>query len=168
MAYLRKMKTFARKHGMRMHLDGARGLNAAAFLGVTPAEMCKGFETVSLCLSKGLGCPVGSLLMGSEKDIRQALIYRKLLGGNWRQAGIYARAGLESFEDWNEKILIDHENAKWVASELSGLSCVDIDTSLVETNMFRFSFQPDYEKFKHDEFVQKMSDEYGIAMLVGF
>jgi len=106
--------------------------------------------------------------MGSEKDIRQALIYRKLLGGNWRQAGIYARAGLESFEDWNEKILIDHENAKWVASELSGLSCVDIDTSLVETNMFRFSFQPDYEKFKHDEFVQKMSDEYGIAMLVGF
>ena len=68
-----------------MHLDGARCLNAAAHLGVTPADMCKDFDTISVCLSKGLGCPIGSVIIGSEKDIRgRGFIMRKLLGGNLR------------------------------------------------------------------------------------
>lgn len=69
---------------MKMHLDGARCLNAAAFLDISPAEMTKDFDTISVCLSKGLGCPVGSLVVGSEKDIKHSFILRKLLGGNLR------------------------------------------------------------------------------------
>mmetsp|Transcript_17795 Transcript_17795/g.30160 ORF Transcript_17795/g.30160 Transcript_17795/m.30160 type:complete len:85 (+) Transcript_17795:612-866(+) len=83
-----------------MHLDGARVLNACAYLNLEPAEMCHHFDTVSVCLSKGLGCPIGSLIVGSEADIAYSLILRKLLGGNMRQAGILARAGLENLKDW--------------------------------------------------------------------
>jgi len=69
MDYIRKSKAFAKKNGMKMHLDGARSLNAAVYLEVTPAKMCKDFSTVTLCLSKGLGAPMGSLLFGSRKDM---------------------------------------------------------------------------------------------------
>ena len=69
---------------MKMHLDGERSFNAAAYLGISPAEMCKDFDTVSVCLSKGLGAPLGSVLIGNAKDIKHCLILRKLLGGNLR------------------------------------------------------------------------------------
>jgi len=108
MDYILKAKKMARKHKMKMHLDGARSLNAAAFLGITPEEMCKPFDTVSVCLSKGLGAPLGSMIVGSEKHIKQSLIFRKLLGGNLRQAGIICKAGLENLGDWREKFLADH------------------------------------------------------------
>jgi threonine aldolase len=84
MDYIKKTKKLAKQNGMKMHLDGARCMNAAVFLGITPAQMAKDFETVSVCLSKGLGCPVGSLVLGSKKDIEHALIMRKLLGGGMR------------------------------------------------------------------------------------
>ena len=103
---------------MKMHLDGARCLNAAAFLGISPADMTKDFDTVSVCLSKGLGCPIGSLVVGSEKDIKHCLILRKLLGGNMRQAGIIAKAGLESLKDWNQKLTEDNEKALHLATQL--------------------------------------------------
>ena len=101
--YIKKAKKVARRHKMKMHLDGARCLNAAVYLGISPAEMCQDFDTVSICLSKGLGCPAGSLLVGSEKDIKYCLILRKLLGGNLRQAGILCKAGLENLKDWDKK-----------------------------------------------------------------
>ena len=126
--------------------------------------MAKPFETVSVCLSKGLGCPVGSLVLGSKKDMKDALIYRKLLGGGMRQAGIYARAGLEAMKDWEEMLKIDHENAQWIAEELEGISCIDIDRSIIETNIFRYSFKPDFTKFKHNEFAWHMREKYGMLM----
>jgi threonine aldolase len=85
-----------------MHLDGARCLNAAAYLKMDVAEMCKDFDTISFCLSKGLGCPIGSLLVGSKEDITYCLILRKLLGGNMRQVGIIAKAGLVNLEYWRD------------------------------------------------------------------
>ena len=133
---------------MKMHLDGARCLNAAVHLGISPAEMCKDFDTVSVCLSKGLGCPVGSVVVGSEKDIKHALILRKLLGGNLRQAGILTKAAIENLKDWESKLEEDHRKAQWFAQELSKIPCIDIDLSVIETNIFRYKFKEDYKKYK--------------------
>ena len=83
-----------------MHLDGARALNAANFLKIKPAEMVKDFDTVNFCLSKGMGCPVGSMIIGTKSDIEHARVLRKMLGGQMRQIGILAICGLISLEDW--------------------------------------------------------------------
>lgn len=149
---------------MKMHLDGARCLNAAVYLGLTPAQMCKDFDTISVCLSKGLGCPVGSVLVGTEKDMKHALILRKLLGGNLRQAGIYAKAGLENLKDWEVRLSKDHSNVLEFAKQLKEFDCIDFDMDIIETNMFRFSFKPTYKKYKHDEFGVLMKEKHGILM----
>ena len=111
MDYIKSVKKLAKKYKMKMHLDGARCLNAAVHLGITPAEMCKDFDTVSVCLSKGLGCPVGSVVVGSEKDVKHMWVLRKLLGGNLRQAGILTKAALVNLEDWEAKLEEDHRKA---------------------------------------------------------
>jgi threonine aldolase len=82
--YIKKVKKIAKKHKLRMHLDGARGLNAVTYLGVEPAEMVKDFDTVNFCLSKGMGCPIGSMVIGTKEDMAFARILRKLLGGQMR------------------------------------------------------------------------------------
>ena len=167
MAYIEKASKVARKHKMKMHLDGARCLNAAVSFGVSPAEMTKRFQTVSVCLSKGLGCPVGSVVIGSRKDIKHALVLRKLLGGNLRQAGILAKAGLENLEDWEETLSEDHRKAQWFAGELSKIPCLELDQSVIETNMFRFKFKPDFKKFQPHDFAVTMRDKYGILLNIG-
>jgi len=84
MDYITEVKKIANKHKLRMHLDGARGLNAALKLGMDPAEMVKDFDTVNFCLSKGMGCPVGSLIIGAKDYIDHARVIRKMLGGGMR------------------------------------------------------------------------------------
>ena len=84
MEYLEKVNAIKQKYGLKLHLDGARVLNASVSLNISPKEYCKYFDSVTICLSKGLGCPVGSIIMGSKDFIRKAVIYRKLLGGNLR------------------------------------------------------------------------------------
>lgn len=91
-----------------MHLDGARSWNAAVFLDTPMNEMVKDFDLVNVCLSKGLGCPVGSILAGTEQDIQFAKNIRKMLGGSMRQTGVLAACGLVSLMDWQEKLLVDH------------------------------------------------------------
>jgi len=167
MDYIEKASKLARKHKMKMHLDGARCLNAAVSLRISPAEMTKRFHTVSVCLSKGLGCPVGSMVIGSRKDIKHALVLRKLLGGNLRQAGILAKAGLENLEDWEETLAEDHRKAQWFANELSKIPCIELDQSVIETNIFRFKFKPDFNKFQPDEFAVTMRDNHGILLNIG-
>ena len=144
MDYIKKVKKLAKKNKMKMHLDGARCLNAAVSLGITPAEMVKDFDTVSVCLSKGLGCPIGSVLAGPEKDLKHFYVLRKLLGGNLRQAGILTKAALVNLEDWELKLAEDHRKAQWFAEELSKISCIDIDLSVIETNIFSYQFKPDF------------------------
>ena len=102
--YFKKVKKIARKNKLKMHLDGARALNAAASLGISPAEMTKDFDTVSVCMSKGLGAPIGTVLVGSAKDIQFSAVTKKLLGGNLRQAGIIARAALENLKTWEQDL----------------------------------------------------------------
>lgn len=104
MKFINDVKKIAKKHKLRMHLDGARCLNAAVRLDIDPAEMVQSFDTVNFCLSKGMGCPIGSVIVGKEEDIAYASIMRKLLGGQMRQVGTIASCGLIALEDWKEKL----------------------------------------------------------------
>ncbi len=111
----------AHEHGLAVHLDGARVFNAAAALGVPAARVAREADSVSFCLSKGLGCPVGSLVCGSSDFIERARRNRKILGGGMRQAGIIAAAGLYAFDNNITRLAEDHENAKRLADGLRKL-----------------------------------------------
>src|SRR4051794_1505904 len=121
--------------GLRVHLDGARIFNASVALGKPVAEITKKFDSVMFCLSKGLGAPVGSLLVGSRDFIDQARKYRKALGGGMRQAGILAAAGLIALEKMPARLPEDHANAKFLASELAKLAGVTINIASVQSNI---------------------------------
>ena len=100
MDYIKDVKKICKQHNIRMHLDGARGLNAAVYLNVKPDKMVKDFDTVNFCFSKGMGCPVGSMVIGTKADIDFARMIRKMLGGAMRQSGVLAACALVSLEDW--------------------------------------------------------------------
>lgn len=116
-----ELAAVAHNHGMRVHLDGARVFNAAAGLGVTPREIAADCDTVSFCLSKGLGCPVGSLLCGPAEFVERARRNRKMLGGGMRQVGIIAAAGLYALDNNVSRLVEDHENARALADGLREL-----------------------------------------------
>jgi threonine aldolase len=124
--------------GLRVHLDGARVFNASVALGKPVAEITKKFDSVMFCLSKGLGAPVGSLLVGSKKFIEQARVYRKALGGGMRQAGVLAAAGLIALEEGPKRLHEDHANAKLLAEGLAKLRGIKIDATKVQTNILVF------------------------------
>ncbi len=128
----------AQARGLRLHLDGARLFNAAVATGIAVAEWARPFDTVSFCLSKGLGAPAGSLVCGSAETIHSAHRFRKMFGGGMRQAGILAAAGLYALEHHVERLAVDHLNARRLAAGLSELGLeVDPDP---ETNMVLFRF----------------------------
>ena len=112
------------EHGLKLHLDGARLFNALVETGESPADWGSQFDTISLCLSKGLGCPVGSLLLGSKADIKRARKVRKVWGGGMRQAGFLAAAGIYALDHHVERLKEDHQRAKALGRLLSGLSFV--------------------------------------------
>ena len=121
--------------GLPVHLDGARIFNAAVFLGIPVSQLSAKADTVMFCLSKGLGAPVGSMLVGSAELIDRARIYRKALGGGMRQAGILAAAGLIALEQGPQKLLNDHENAKFLAEGVAKIPGFKIDPVTVQTNI---------------------------------
>ena len=123
--------------GIPVHLDGARIFNASVALGKPVAEITKKFDSVMFCLSKGLGAPVGSLLVGSKKFIEQARIYRKALGGGMRQAGVLAAAGLIALEEGPKRLHEDHANAKFLADGLVKIGGVKLNGK-VQTNIVVF------------------------------
>ncbi|MBE2999930.1 low specificity L-threonine aldolase [Nocardiopsis sp. HNM0947] len=112
---------FAHSHGMRTHLDGARLWNAATALGVGPARVAQGFDSVSVCFSKGLGAPVGSALAGDAETVLRARRGRKLLGGGMRQAGIVAAGALHALRHHRERLAEDHAHAEALAARIDGL-----------------------------------------------
>jgi threonine aldolase len=129
----------AREAGLPVHLDGARVFNAATALGVSVAQLTSGFDTVMFCLSKGLGAPVGSMLVGSKQAIEEARIHRKALGGGMRQAGILAAAGLIALHEMPKRLAEDHANARLLAEAISKHSKVaEIDMEAVQTNIVIF------------------------------
>ena len=127
--------------GLPTHLDGARIFNAAVVLGISVADLTRGFDTVTFCLSKGLGAPVGSILVGSRSSIDRARIYRKALGGGMRQAGILAAAGLIALEEGPPRLHEDHANAHLLADSIATCQRADIDLPSVQTNIVFFTLK---------------------------
>jgi threonine aldolase len=132
---LQRIGDTAREHGVASYLDGARLLNAAVARGDAPAALAEPFTLVSLALSKGLGCPVGSLLAGSHEHLEALKRYRRMLGGAMRQSGILAAAGLYALDHNVDRLAEDHDNAAVIAQRLAPLDQVDLDPSSVETNI---------------------------------
>ena len=134
----RDIAALARSLDLRLHLDGARLWNATAATGISERDYAAPFDTVNVCLSKGLGAPVGSLLAGAQDLIREAHRYRKLFGGGMRQVGILAAAGLYALEHHRPHLADDHEKAKHLAAALAALPAFRIDAEAVETNIVLF------------------------------
>src|SRR5580658_3707274 len=131
----------AAAHKLPLHLDGARIFNAAVALGVDVKTLTRGFDTVMFCLSKGLGAPVGSMLVGSAELMTRARIFRKALGGGMRQVGVLAAAGLIALEEGPTLLAEDHANARLLAEALSHMDGVEIDLDAVETNIVIFKLK---------------------------
>jgi threonine aldolase len=128
----------AQEHKLPIHLDGARIFNASVALGVDVQTLTRGFDTVMFSLSKGLGAPVGSMLVGSAELMKRARIFRKALGGGMRQVGVLAAAGLIALEEGPKLLAADHANARLLAEALSHIEGVLIDLDSVETNIVVF------------------------------
>lgn len=124
--------------GLKVHMDGARIFNAAATLGENVGQMTKKVDSVMFCLSKGLGAPVGSMVVGSEAFIEKARISRKMFGGGMRQAGVIAAAGLLALEKSPERLHIDHENARLLANGIVRVPGLKIDPAKVASNIVIF------------------------------
>jgi threonine aldolase len=131
----------AKQLGCSTHLDGARIFNAAAATGVPVSRLCEGYDSVSICFSKGLGAPVGSVLVGSQAFINQAHRWRKMFGGGWRQAGILAAACLHALDHHVERLSDDHRRATTIAEGLDALPEFSVDLATVQTNMVYVSCQ---------------------------
>lgn len=124
--YLAAAHELTRSHGLGLHLDGARLFNAAVACAVQPREIARHFDTVSICLSKGLGAPVGSVLVGSDALIDKARRWRKVTGGGWRQAGILAAAGLHALDHHVARLAEDHRRAAYLAGRLREITGIDL------------------------------------------
>ena len=135
---LRAVRAAADEHGLAVHLDGARVFNAALALGVDVGEITALADTVTFCVSKGLGAPVGSVLCGSAAAIDEARRWRKRLGGGWREAGVLAAAGLWALDHMVDRLADDHANATTLADGLAELPGISLDLSRVQTNIVRF------------------------------
>lgn len=125
-SYLQAAHDVARAHGLSLHLDGARLYNAAVASGVSARTIARYFDSVSICLSKGLGAPVGSVLVGSHRLIAQARRWRKVAGGGWRQAGMLAAAGLYALDHHVARLADDHRRAAYLAGRLREISGIDL------------------------------------------
>ncbi len=133
--YLERAAELARDRGLALHLDGARAFNAAVKLKVPITAIAEHFDSVSICLSKGLGAPVGSVLCGSAEVVKRARRWRKVLGGGMRQAGIVAAAGIFALERNVERLEEDHHNARSLADGLADVEELKIEPRSVQTNM---------------------------------
>jgi threonine aldolase len=155
-----QVQALARELGLPTHLDGARLFNAALALGVEPRAVAAGFTTVSVCLSKGLGAPVGSLLLLSRELEPEARRYRKLLGGGMRQAGVLAAAGIVALEEGPKHLARDHTMARALAEGLVRLG-LNVDLKAVQTNMVYV------EPPEASAFVERLRAQGVLASLMG-
>lgn len=160
--YMKAARNFTDKHKLLLHLDGARMANAAVALGVSLEDIAKPFHTVSLCLSKGLGAPVGSLLIGDKAFIEQALRWRKVTGGGMRQAGVLAAAGILSLTEGYDRLHEDHENAQVLADLLSDVPGVAVRQGWLQTNMVWLDYDGD-----HGTSLPAFAKERGLLLSAG-
>ncbi len=163
MEQIRDVASAARKHGLQLHLDGARLWNASVATGISEREYAAPFDTVSVCFSKGLGAPVGSALVGSKSFIERARRFRKMLGGGMRQAGIIAAGALFSMRHQRARLAEDHDNAKQFAAGLSVIKGLAVDPAEVETNMVRFHVRT----LRAEELVKQLGARGVLVLPVG-
>jgi threonine aldolase len=152
---LKKIRQICDTHNLGYHLDGARLWNALIEKGETTEQYGELFDTISVCLSKGLGCPIGSVLIGNEDIMKNAIRVRKIFGGNMRQVGYLAAAGLYALDNQFQRLKEDHLKAKEIQKELLELSVIKT-VEKVETNIVIFELHKD---FNENHFVQKLSDK---------
>jgi len=141
---LARIGRWARECELRVHLDGARLFNASIARGYTPRAAAENADTITICFSKGLGCPMGAVLVGSEGDVQRARRARTLFGGALRQAGIPAAACIYALDHHVERLAVDHANARRFAEGIAELPGIMIDLDAVETNLVFFEVDPKY------------------------
>ncbi|HEY7864849.1 MAG TPA: low-specificity L-threonine aldolase [Psychromonas sp.] len=163
LSYLQQARAFVNQHGLQLHLDGARVYNAAVALDVDIKEISQYFDSMSICLSKGLGAPIGSLLLGDQKLIAKARRWRKVLGGGMRQVGFLAAAGKYALTENVTRLAEDHANARYLAQQLSLLEGFTVNPSLVQTNMVFAKFDPAIDQQQ----LQDTLKEQGILLSTG-
>ena len=152
---LQRIKSVCDKHDLAYHLDGARLWNALVVKNESPKQYGELFDTISVCLSKGLGCPVGSLLVGSNEAIDQALRIRKIFGGGMRQAGYMAAAAIFALDNHIDRLADDHKKAAEIGGVLQGLNYIK-KVEPIETNIIIFEI--DEERFTEEEFVLELKE----------
>ena len=160
--YTESVAKLAGEHGLSVHLDGARIFNAAIALGVDVTELTRHADSVSFCLSKGLSCPVGSLVCGSSQFIAEARRNRKVLGGGMRQSGIIAAAGIIALEQMVDRLAQDHENARRLAEGIARTHGLSIELNKVQTNIVYFNMADD--RLSAETLTRQLTDR-GIKIL---
>jgi threonine aldolase len=163
LADMQEIAALCKEKGLKFHLDGARIFNAIVESDYTAKDIGNAFDTVSICLSKGLGAPVGSLLVGSKADIKKARQIRKIFGGGMRQAGFIAAAGIYALENNIERLKEDHKRAKLLGEALQNLSFVDslmpIDTNIVVANI--------NANYVHSDIIEKLKQKDILTIAFG-
>jgi len=160
--YMLAVSDIARRHELKIHVDGARFFNAAVALKTDPKDLAAAADSVSFCLSKGLGAPVGSMVCGTRSFINEARRARKLLGGGMRQAGILAAAGIIALTEMVDRLADDHANAHGLAMGLAQLPGISIDPDQIRTNIL--FFEVTRKDLTPEQFVQRIGAE-GVRML---
>lgn len=164
MHLIKEIHDLARTEGIKLHLDGARLWNACVETGISPKDYASYFDSASVCLSKGLGAPVGSVICGSKEFVNEARHYRKLFGGGMRQAGILAAAGIYALDNNISRLKEDHAKAKFLAIELAKNPVFSIDMESVQTNIIIIDLQ---ESGKLPEEVLSQLRAKGVLLTAG-
>lgn len=161
--YTERVGEVAKQHGLKLHIDGARIFNASVALGVPVDRLVRAADSVSVCLSKGIGAPVGSVIVGSNSFITKARRLRKTLGGGMRQVGILCAAALVALHENVEKLESDHKNARFLADGLNEIKGLRVDTSSVETNIIYIEIEENSGTTAAK--LSKDLEEYGILIM---
>jgi threonine aldolase len=156
-----------KKNGAKVHVDGARIFNSAVSQSISPSTLCGGADSVSICLSKGLGAPMGSVLVGDTEFIRLAKRARKRLGGGMRQVGVMAAMGMYALQNNVKRLAEDHENAQTLAKSLHDAGFYLPRSGKVDTNVVFFGL-PDNCKMTREQLTKSMLDGYGVKILGGY
>ncbi len=160
--YMQSARDFSKEQNLQLHLDGARVANALVASDVSPKAVGECFDTISVCLSKGLGAPMGSVLIGSTAFIEEARRWRKVTGGGLRQAGVVAATGIIALTDGMERLHEDHEHAQWLANQLDSVDEISVRAGWTQTNMVWLDFDAD-----HQQSLPAFARERGVLMSVG-
>lgn len=155
MEVIQAISIYAKSKEIKLHLDGARIFNAYVKSGITVKEYANNFDSISFCFSKGLGCPVGSIICGDKDFIKLARKWRKILGGGMRQAGILAAAGIYALDNNVERLSEDHMKAKYFAEEINKIGEINVDMKSVQTNIVIFNST----KISKDELINKFKEK---------